>query len=126
MSDGASHPLSEFEAELTSHIIAAAAESEREGKTRRLVEETTTFKSKGGTIKVGKSRSSAFADSGIPYVEQQLRRMRQVHGPSNLGELLSALTPSETRDVLQRYATVPALIEQLPRLIQRMETCKHL
>ncbi|KAL3244210.1 hypothetical protein MRX96_047232 [Rhipicephalus microplus] len=114
----------EFQADFTSHIIPAVAESERVDKTSRLVEGETIFKSKGGTIEVGKSRCCS--TYGIPYVEHQLRRMRQVQGPSNLGELLSALTTSEIRDVLQRYATLTAFVEQLPRFIRLMETRRHL
>nr|XP_037290611.1 zinc finger protein 583-like [Rhipicephalus microplus] len=57
-------PCNEFEAELTSHIIPPVAESEREDKTRRLVEEATTFKSKGGTIEPSMERDWKKVENG--------------------------------------------------------------
>ncbi|KAL3218721.1 hypothetical protein MRX96_031399 [Rhipicephalus microplus] len=81
-----------FEAELPSHDIVTAAESEREDN-RPFVEEATIFDSKDDAPVVEKSHSKDHTVSDIPDVEKQLRRMLQLYGPSNLGELINALEP---------------------------------
>ncbi|KAH7942624.1 hypothetical protein MRX96_049996 [Rhipicephalus microplus] len=100
----------EFEAELPSHDIVKAAESEREDN-RPFVEEATISDSKDDAHVVEKSHSKDLTVSDIPNVEGQLRRMLQLYGLSNLGELINALGHWQTQDVLQRHETVTAFIQ---------------
>ncbi|KAL1466232.1 hypothetical protein MTO96_026804 [Rhipicephalus appendiculatus] len=89
------------------------------GKTtpRPFVEEATIINSEDDATLVDKPHSSAFADSDVGDIEKKLRRMLQVHGPCDLGELLKALSPSQAQDVLQEYETLTAFIEQLPGFV---------
>ncbi|KAH7958057.1 hypothetical protein HPB51_027958 [Rhipicephalus microplus] len=107
----------EFEAQLPSHDIVTAAESEQEDN-RPFVEEATIFYSKDDAPVVEKSHYKDLTISDKPDVEGQLRRMLQLYGRSNFGGLLNALGHSHTQDVLQRPETVTAFI-------QFIRTCTH-
>ncbi|KAH7961612.1 hypothetical protein HPB52_010848 [Rhipicephalus sanguineus] len=106
-----------FEAELTSHSIPTVEESEREDSARPFVEDATILNAKEDATVVEKSHPRALTESDVADIENKLRRMLQVHGPSDQGELLKALRPSQAQDVLQLYGTLTAFIEQLPGFI---------
>ncbi|KAH7962725.1 hypothetical protein HPB52_017672 [Rhipicephalus sanguineus] len=109
-------PSHKFEVELTSQSNSPVEESEREDSTRPFVKDATILHAKDDGTVVEKSHSRALTESDVADIEK-VRRVLQVHGPSDQGELLKALSPSQAQDVLQLYGTLTAFIEQLPGFI---------
>ncbi|KAH7981849.1 hypothetical protein HPB52_001268 [Rhipicephalus sanguineus] len=109
-------PSHKFEAELASHSFSTVEESEREDSTRPF-EYATILNSEDDATVVEKSHWRALRQSEVADIEKKLRRILQVHGPSDQDELLKALNPSQSQDVLRLYGTLTAFIEQLPGFV---------